>query len=117
MSEQLVACLISVGANLAGILVIYCVMAHALAGLAWRRRGIFGVIATIIVAQLFWIAPALLIVGSRNPDNASSYALWFGNWLVSAVSLVLLWRTTMRIPRALEDAARLDGLGPFEIWR
>ena len=117
MSEQLVTCLISVATNLAGMLIIYSVMAHALVGLAWRRRGIFGVIATIVVAQLFWIAPALLIVGNRNPDNPSSYALWFGNWLVSGVSLVLLRRTAHRIPRALEDSARLDGLGPFDTWR
>src|SRR5205085_4572952 len=109
MSEQLVTCLISVAANLAGIFVLYCVMAHALVGLAWRGRGIVGVIAILIVAQLFWIAPALLIVANRNPDNASSYALWFGNWLVSGFSLVLLWRTSIRIPRALEDSARLDG--------
>ena len=117
MSEQLVACLISVAANLAGILVIYSVMADALARVALRGRGIFGVIASIIVAQLFWIAPALLIVGNRDPNNGSLYALWFGNWLVSAFGLVLLWRTAKRIPRALDDAARLDGLGAFGIWR
>ena len=117
MSEQLVTCLISVAANLAGIFVIYCVMAQALVGLAWRGRGIFGVIAILIVAQLFWMAPALLIAGNRNPDNPSSYALWFGNWLVSGFSLVLLWRTAIRIPRALEDSARLDGLGAFDVWR
>ena len=117
MSEQLVTCLISVAANLAGMLIIYSIMAHALVGLAWRGRGIFGVIAILVVAQLFWIAPALLIAGNRNPDNPASYALWFGNWLVSAISLVLLWRTANRIPRALEDSARLDGLGLFEIWR
>src|SRR5205085_6584626 len=36
---------------------------------------------------------------------------------VSGFSLVLLWRTSIRIPRALEDSARLDGLGAFDIWR
>ncbi|MFZ1220346.1 MAG: hypothetical protein WAO00_13705 [Chthoniobacterales bacterium] len=117
MSEQLVACLISVGANLAGMLVIYFVMAQQVARLAWRGRGILGVLATIVAAQLFWIAPALLIVGARNPDNANSYALWFGNWLVSAFAVVLLWRTATQIPRQLEDSARLDGLGAFGTWR
>jgi multiple sugar transport system permease protein len=117
MSEQLVACLISVGANLAGMLVIYIVMALQVARLAWRGRGILGVLATIVAAQLLWIAPALLIVGARNPDNANSYALWFGNWLVSAFAVVLLWRTAARIPRQLEDSARLDGLGAFGTWR
>ena len=117
MSEQLAACLISVGANLAGMLVIYFVMAQQVARLAWRGRGILGVLAIIVAAQLFWIAPALLIVGARNPDNANSYALWFGNWLVSAFAVVLLWRTATRIPRQLEDSARLDGLGAFGTWR
>jgi ABC-type glycerol-3-phosphate transport system permease component len=117
MSEQLAACLISVGTNLAGMLVIYIVMAQQVARLAWRGRGILGVLATIVAAQLFWIAPALLIVGARNPDNANSYALWFGNWLVSAFAVVLLWRTATRIPRQLEDSARLDGLGAFGTWR
>jgi pectin-derived oligosaccharide transport system permease protein len=117
MSEQLVTCLISVATNLAGIMIIYCIMAQALVGLAWRGRGIFGVIATIIVAQLIWLAPALLIAENRQSDNASLYGLWFGNWLVSGFSVVLLWRTARRIPRALEDSARLDGLGAFDIWR
>jgi multiple sugar transport system permease protein len=91
-------------------------MAHLLTRLAWQGRGILGVILTIVVAQLFWIAPAFLIVGARNPDNASSYALWFGNWLVCGFALVLLWQRAKRIPRALEDSARLDGLGWFGVW-
>lgn len=117
MSEQLSVCLISVAANVAGMLVIYSVMAQWIVRLAWRGRGILGVIAMIVVAQLFWIAPALLIVGARDPDNANVYALWFGNWLVSAFTVVLLWRTATRIPRQLEDSARLDGLGGFGTWR
>jgi ABC-type glycerol-3-phosphate transport system permease component len=117
MSEPLVVCLISVAANVAGMLAIYSVMAHRFACLAWRGRGVLSVIATIVVAQLFWIAPALLIIGVRNPDNVASYGLWFGNWLVSAFAVVLLWRTATCIPRQLEDSARLDGLGAFGTWR
>lgn len=117
MSEQLSACLISVAANAAGMLVIYSIMTQWIARLAWRGRGILGVVAIIVVAQLVWIAPALLIIGARDPDNANAYALWFGNWLVSAFAVVLLWRTATRIPRQLEDSARLDGLGGFGTWR
>jgi multiple sugar transport system permease protein len=116
MSEQLSTCLISVAANLAGMFVIYSVMAHLLARLGWRGRGVFGIIAVIIVAQLFWIAPALLIVGRRDPDDAASYALWFGNWLVSGFGLILLWQAALRMPRQLEDSARLDGLGVLAVW-
>lgn len=117
MSEQLTNCLISVAANLAGMVVIYSVMAHLLVRLRWRGRGVLGVIAIVIVAQLFWIAPALLIVARGEPDNPASYALWFGNWLVSGFGLILLWQAAKRISRQLEDAARLDGLGAFGTWR
>jgi ABC-type glycerol-3-phosphate transport system permease component len=92
-------------------------MAQTLARLAWSGRGIFAVIAVIIIAQLFWIVPALLIVVPRDADGASSYALWFGNWLVSGFSVVLLGQRARRIPRPLEDSAQMDGLGAFGIWR
>jgi ABC-type glycerol-3-phosphate transport system permease component len=117
MSQQLATCLIAVATNLAAMLLIYSVMAHLLARLAWRGGGISGVILMIVVAQLFWIVPAFLIAGARDPDNASSYALWFGNWLVCGFALVLLSRTAKGIPRQLHDTARLDGLGGFGTWR
>lgn len=116
MSQQLAVCLFAVAVNLAGMLLLYSVMAHLLARLAWSGRGIFGVIVTIIATQLFWIAPALLIVGSRDPNSSASYALWFGNWLVSGFGVVLLWQMANRIPRQLEDAARLDGCGAMGTW-
>ncbi|MCA1659525.1 MAG: hypothetical protein LC642_03150 [Verrucomicrobiaceae bacterium] len=117
MSEQLTVCLIAVATNLVVMLGIYSVLAHLLAGVAWRGRGLFAVILTIIAAQLFWIAPAFLIAGAREPDHAASYALWFGNWLVCGFSVALLWRTAIRIPKQLADSARLDGLGAFGAWR
>jgi multiple sugar transport system permease protein len=117
MSQQLANCLIAVAVNLAGMLTIYLVLAHLLVRLTWRGRGVFGVIAMIVVAQLFWIVPALLIVVPRDPPSASSYALWFGNWLVSGFGVVLLRQTARRIPRQLEDSARMDGLGAMGTFR
>ena len=117
MSEQLAACLIAVGANLVAMLVLYAVMALLLARLGWRGRGVVGILVTIVIAQLFWIAPALLIAGAQNANNAACYALWFGNWLVCGFAVVLLGRTASQIPRQLEDSARLDGLSSFATWR
>ncbi|PYI92681.1 MAG: hypothetical protein DME97_10290 [Verrucomicrobia bacterium] len=117
MSEQLTICLIAVAMNLAGMLIIFSALSHALSRVAWSDGGTFGAIALIVVAQLFWIAPALLIVGDRNGGHAAAYALWFGNWLVSGFSLVLFLRTTMTIPISLKDAARMDGLGGLSGWR
>jgi len=117
MSEQLTVCLIAVATNLAVMLVIYAIMAHRLTRIAWRGGGVVSVILIIVAAQLFWIAPAFLILGARDPDNASSYALWFGNWLVCGFAVVLLGRTAKGIPRQLDDTARLDGLRSFGTWR
>lgn len=117
MSHELVICLIVIAVNLVGMLVIYSAMSHALARIAWRGRGIFAVVALIVVAQLFWIAPALWIVEAQGANQAASYALWFGNWLVAALSLVLFWKSADRIPQALDDMARSDGLGALGRWR
>lgn len=117
MSKQLTVCLIAVATNLVAMFLIYSIMAHLLARLAWKGRSVLAVILTIVVAQLFWIAPAFLIAGAREPDHAASYALWFGNWLVCGFAVVLLWRTALRIPKQLEDSARIDGLGGFGTWR
>ena len=117
MSQQLTVSLIAVATNLVVMLGIYSIMAHLLARFAWKGRGVLAIILTIVVAQLFWIAPAFLIAGAGEPDHAASYALWFGNWLVCGFAVVLLWRTALRIPKQLEDSARLDGLGAFGTWR
>jgi len=118
MSRELLICLIAVAANLVGMLVIYAITAHLLVRLAWNRRGILSILILVLLSQLFWIVPAMLIVNPRgNPDDASSYALWFGNWIVSAFAIVLLFRTARNIPRQLQDSARLDGLGAFGTWR
>jgi ABC-type glycerol-3-phosphate transport system permease component len=117
MSHDLVICLIAVAANLAGMLLIYSALSQALARIVWHRAGIFTVVAPIVVAQLFWIAPALWIVEAQGTNHAAAYALWFGNWLVTGFSLVLFWKSAGRIPRALDDAARSDGLGALGRWR
>jgi len=117
MSEQLTISLIAVAVNLAGMLIIYSALSHVLARVVWRNGGTFGAIALLVVGQLFWIAPALLVARERNGGDAAAYALWFGNWLVSGFSLVLFLRTTASIPVSLKDAARLDGLGGLSGWR
>src|SRR4051812_30543828 len=117
MSQELVTCLIAVAANLVGMLVIYSFLSHALVSVAWRGRGGLGMIALMVVAQLFWIAPALGIVETGGTPHAGSYALWLGNWLVCGFSLVVFWKSAACIPVALADAARMDGLAGFAAWR
>ena len=106
---------IAVGTNLVGMLLIYSLMADALARFHWHRRGSMGVAVTILVAGLFWIVPPF-ILGLRDLHAAPS-ALWFGNWLVSGFSVVILCQAVRWIPRQLEDSARMDGCGWFGIYQ
>lgn len=116
MSHELVICLVAIAANLAGMLVIYAILSHAIAQFSWRRRGLFVVIALIVIAQLFWIAPALGIVDAQGGTRTGSYALWFGNWLVSGFGVALFLKSAAQIPVALGDAARMDGLSGLSTW-
>jgi sn-glycerol 3-phosphate transport system permease protein len=109
MSEPLMITLIAVTVNLGGTLVIYSFMAFFLARLCWRGRGVAAVIMTIIVAQVFWVVPAMIGFHSSIVGTSASYSLCFGNCLVSAFAIVLLSQTVKLIPRQLEDTARLDG--------
>jgi multiple sugar transport system permease protein len=98
--------------NLAGMLMIYCLMALALVRFRWRGRGVIPVLVTIIIAGFFWSVPTLLTRDAKT-SGVLSYSLWLGNLLVSGFGVVLLCQAVRSIPRQLEDSARLDGCGWF----
>lgn len=110
---------IVVGINLIGMTLISSFLAFFLARLSWRNRGIAAVLITIVLAQLFWIVPTIIgfkyMIGADNPvqETATSYSLLFGNCVVSAFSILFFCRTMKRVPRGLDDTARLDGSGWF----
>lgn len=104
--------LIALLVNLAGMAVIYSLMAFALVRLSWHRRGVILVLVTLIVAGQFWIGPSLLVRNS-NYTCLACYAFAFCNWLTSGFSLIVLGQAVRLIPRQLEDCARLDGCGWF----
>jgi ABC-type glycerol-3-phosphate transport system permease component len=112
MSHELVICLIAVAVNLAGMIVIYCAMSHFIARQVSRRYGVFGGIALILIPQLFWIAALI-----QGCGLVEAQALWLGDWLASAFAIVVLWKSAARVPTALHEAARMDGLGAFAAWR
>lgn len=105
-------CLIALSVNLAGMLLIYSMMAFALVRLSWHRRGMIVVLVAIVIAGQFWIVPTLLLHHSSGAGLAF-YSLWFCNWLISGSSVIVLRQAVKWIPRQLEDSARLDGCGWF----
>jgi ABC-type glycerol-3-phosphate transport system permease component len=112
MSHELLICLIAVAVNLIAMLLIYSAMSHALA-----RGGTVAAVVLVVISQLVWIAPATWIVEGQGASAEGSYALWLGNWLVTGFSLVVFSKSAACIPTALDDSARIDGLGGFALWR
>ena len=104
--------LLALLANGAGMLLIYSLLAFALARLHWHGRGTLAVLAAIVVAGQFWIGPTL-IVRHSSAAGLASYSLSFCNWLISGFSIIVLSQAVRWIPRQLEDSARLDGCGWF----
>jgi ABC-type glycerol-3-phosphate transport system permease component len=104
--------LIALAVNLAGMLVIYSLMAFALVRLSWHRHGMIAVLVAIVTAGQFWIVPTLLVRHSSGAGLAS-YSLSFCDWLISGFSVIVLCQTVRWIPRQLEDSARLDGCSWF----
>ena len=104
--------LLALTVNLAGMLLIYSLMADALLLLRWHRNGMVAVLATIVIAGQFWIVPAL-IVRNSTAAGLASYSFSYCNWLISGFSIIVLCQAVRWIPRQLEDAARLDGCGWF----
>ena len=104
--------LLALTVNLAGMLLIYSLMADALLRLTWHRHGMIPALTTIIIAGQFWIVPAL-IVRNSTAAGLASYSFSFCNWLISGFSIIVLCQAVRWIPRQLEDAARLDGCSRF----
>jgi multiple sugar transport system permease protein len=107
--------LIALTVNLAGMLLIYSLLAYALARFSWHRRGMLAVLGAIVVAGQFWIIPTLL-ERSLGDSALVSHSLSFCNWLISGFSVIVLCQAVRWIPRQLEDSARLDGCGWFGIY-
>jgi multiple sugar transport system permease protein len=107
--------LLALTVNFAGMLVIYSLMADALLRLSWRRHGTIPVLLAIIIAGQFWIVPAL-IVRHSTAAGVASYSFSYCNWLIAGFSIIVLCQAVRWIPRQLEDSARLDGCGWFEIY-
>jgi multiple sugar transport system permease protein len=115
--DAIAYCLIAIAIDLVVFVTIYSMASYFCARLAWQRRGTAALFLLIVLSQLFWVPLALLTEVPSEFDGRWSYSAWFANWLVTGFALVLLRRKTQGIPRALEDTARLDGLGALGTWR
>ena len=116
MSDPLTISLIVLGINLIGLLAIYSLMASAVVRLWWHQSGLLAVFITILLAQIIWIVPAFTGFHYSTSAYPASFAICFGNSIVSAFAIVIFCQKAPTISRQLEDSARMDGCGWWGIF-
>ena len=93
------------------------IVAYAFARLKWPGKNIwFGVLlATMMIPGAVTMMPQFLIFRSLGWYD-SLRPLWVPAFFGSAFNIFLLRQFFMSIPGELEDAAKIDGCGPFGVY-
>jgi len=80
------------------------------------REAIFIVLlATLMIPSQVTLIPVFLVMKTLGWIN-THYPLWVPGWTGSAFGIFLLRQFFLTIPLELEDAAQIDGAGPWSIW-
>jgi multiple sugar transport system permease protein len=109
--------LLLVTLTIAGALFSSAFVAYAFARLAWpgRAAALLLLLATMMVPPQVTMIPSFLVwrgLGWYNTLNPMWVPAWFGN----AFFIFLMVQHMKTIPRELEEAARIDGLGVVQTW-
>ena len=106
--------LIVSGAVVLGGLVVNSMAAYALARLQWRGRDVvlLGVILLVIVPFEAIAVPLFYLLN----DYRNTYYVQYLPFIANAFSIYLFYTFFIGLPKSLEEAARIDGAGPFRIF-
>lgn len=102
-----------------GTLLASSMVAYSFARLSWPGRNfLFGVLlATMMVPGAVTLMPQFLIFRSLGWVDTLK-PLWVPAFFGSAFNIFMLRQFFLTIPNELEDAAKIDGCGPFGVyWR
>lgn len=103
--------------SVAGMLFSSTFVAYAFARLNWPGRSIaMGILlATMMLPPQVTLVPSFVVIKSLGWYNTLN-PMWVPSWLGSAFFIFLMVQHLRTIPRELEEAARLDGLGYVQTW-
>jgi multiple sugar transport system permease protein len=109
--------LLLVGLTIGGALFSSAFVAYAFARLSWpgRTAALVLLLSTMMVPSQVTMIPSFLVwrgLGWYNTLNPLWVPAWFGN----AFFIFLMIQHMKTIPRELEEAARIDGLGVVQTW-
>ncbi len=105
-----------VGSTVLTGLVLNSMIAYALARLHFRGRGFILsiIIALIIIPTEVVVIPLLLMV--NRIGWLDSYQVQIVPFIVDAFSIFLFYQFFIGLPKSLDEAAKIDGANPFQVY-
>lgn len=105
-----------VGSTVLMGLVLNSMIAYALARLRFKGRGFIlsFIIALIIIPTEAVVIPLLLMV--NRIGWLDSYQVQIVPFIVDAFSIFLFYQFFVGLPKSLDEAAKIDGASPFQIY-
>ena len=105
-----------VGSTVLTGLVLNSMIAYALARLRFRGRGFIlsFIIALIIIPTEVVVIPLLLMV--NRIGWLDSYQVQIVPFIVDAFSIFLFYQFFIGLPKSLDEAAKIDGANPFQVY-
>lgn len=105
-----------VGSTVLTGLVLNSMIAYALARLRFKGRGFIlsFIIALIIIPTEVVVIPLLLMV--NRIGWLDSYQVQIVPFIVDAFSIFLFYQFFIGLPKSLDEAAKIDGANPFQVY-
>ena len=109
--------LLLAGLTMLGFVFSSTFVAYAFARLQWPGRGIaLGILlSTMMIPSQVTMIPSFLLFRGLGWYNTLN-PLWVPAWFGSAFYIFLMVQHMKTLPRELEEAARIDGLGVVQTW-
>lgn len=105
--------------SVAGMTLSSAVVAYGLSRIRWKGRGaVFAItLATMMIPFPVLMVP-LFAIFKQLGWNGTLAPLWVPAWFGGAFNIFMLRQFFMGIPKELDEAARIDGMGHWGIfWR
>lgn len=103
--------------SILGSVVSSCLVAYAFSRLEWPGRSLafLLLLATMMLPSQVTMIPQFIIWRELGLYN-TLVPLWFPTWGGVAFFIFLMVQQMRGIPKELEEAARIDGMNPLQIW-
>jgi multiple sugar transport system permease protein len=104
------------GSIVVGGLAVNSVAAYALARLRWRGRDVVLALVLSLLVVPFEAIAVPLFYGTTELGWRDTYLVQIAPFVANALSIYLFYTFFLDLPTEVEDAARVDGAGPWRVF-